>query len=243
MRRALSAALVISAAVATLGFTDGAFAVNTGSIAVSHTPTVLAGSQSTTIHLVLPQADDPIAAINAYVPSGYGANLNQTVGTTIGTVEATVFSHTANLTLPLSGSVVTDTPSKYVTESTACARTPASAAVWILNLSIAGQTLQVPLFVNPTVGAETALGAYKLSLCLAPWDIPESAGGAAQGAQVLDAKFTVNAIFTTPTAATLAKWEALLTPTRPGTECRMRWGRSRRGRSSRFRSGSRSPRG
>jgi hypothetical protein len=88
--------------------------------------------------------------------------------------------------------------------------------VWILNLSVAGQTLKLPVFVNPTTGAEQALGAYKLSVCLTPWDIPESAGGAPQGAQLLDVKFTVNGIFTTPTSGSLVKWETLYTPYNPG---------------------------
>ena len=99
MKKAIAAA----AAVAALVFAQGAFAANTGSISVAHAPMVLAGSQSTTLHIVLPQSDDPIAAINIYTPSGYNYNLTQAAGTKIGTVDATAFSHTANLTLPLSG--------------------------------------------------------------------------------------------------------------------------------------------
>jgi hypothetical protein len=216
MTRALRVAAVTAATIATLVFANAAFAANTGSIAVWHTPMVLAGSQSTTIHLTLPQADDPIAAINIYAPAGYGVKIDQPAGTNIGTVDATALSHTNNLTLPLSGQVVADSPSKYTAQSTACARTPTSAAVWILNLSVAGQTIALPVYVNPTVGPETALGAYKLTVCLAPWDIPESAGGAAQGAQVLDVLFTVNGVFTTPTGAGVSKWEELATPYNPG---------------------------
>ena len=208
--------LVAAAALATLVFANAALAANTGSIAVWHTPMVLNGSQSTTIHVSLPLTNEPIAAINIYLPSGYGVNLGQAPSTSIGTVDAQAYSHTASLRLPLSGTVATDSPSKYTTQSTACARTPASAAVWILNLSVAGQTLMVPLYVNPTAGVEQGLGAYKLSICLPPWDIPESAGGAAQGAQLLDAKFTVNGIFTTPTGGGLLKWDALFTSYNPG---------------------------
>src|SRR5712691_999941 len=208
--------VVAAAAIATLVFANAALAANSGSIAVWHTPMVLNGSQSTTIHVSLPQTNEPIAAINIYLPSGYGVNLGQAPSTNLGSVDAQAYSHTASLLLPLSGTVATDSPSKYTTQSTACARTPASAAVWILNLSVAGQTLMVPLYVNPTAGAEQTLGAYKLSICLPPWDIPESAGGAAQGAQLLDAKFTVNGVFTTPTGGGLLKWDALFTSYNPG---------------------------
>ena len=202
MRRALTAA----AALATLAFANAAFAANTGSIAIWHTPMVLAGSQSTTIHVTVPQSTDPIAATNIYVPSGYGVNVGQPAGTSIGTVDATAFSRDNSLTLPLSGTVVTDNPANFTAQSTLCAHTPTSQAVWILNLSVAGNTLQVPLYVNPTTGPEQALGAYKLSICLPPPDVPVGTPGRApQGAQLLDALITVNGVFTTPTAGALLK--------------------------------------
>ena len=70
------------------------------------------------------------------------------------------------------------------------------AAIWNLNLSVAGQTLVLPLYVDPTSGAATALGAYQMRICLPPWDTPVgSPGRAFEGAQLLDAKFTVNNIF------------------------------------------------
>jgi hypothetical protein len=213
MKKAIAAV----AAVAALAFAQGAFAANTGSIAVAHSPMVLAGSQSTTLHIVLPQSDDPIAAINIYTPSGYNYNLSQAAGTKIGTVDATAFSHTANLTLPLSGDVDAGNPASFTTQSAQCAGTPTSAAVWILNLSVAGQSIQVPVYVNPTAGPEQALGAEKITVCLPPWDIPEAQGGAAQGAQVLDVRFTVNGIFTTPVGGGLLKWDALFTPYTPKT--------------------------
>jgi hypothetical protein len=45
MTRALRVAVVTAATAATLVFANAAFAANTGSISVSHTPMVLAGSQ------------------------------------------------------------------------------------------------------------------------------------------------------------------------------------------------------
>jgi hypothetical protein len=200
-----------------LAFAGGAFAANTASVAVWHTPMVLGGSSSTTIHFAIPQTTDPIAAVNIYVPAGYTLNLSQATGTNIGTVDAAAFSHDNNLTLPLSGNVTTDTPSTHTSDSTACARTATSAAVWIMNLSVAGQTIALPLYVNPTAGAEQALGAYKLSICLPPPDVPiGTPGRAANGAQVLDAKFTVNGIFTTPSAGGVLRWESLFTPYNAG---------------------------
>jgi hypothetical protein len=217
MKRATRAALVAAAVGAMLAFAGGAFAANTGTVAVWHTPMVLGGSSSTTIHINLPQTTDPIAAINIYVPAGYTLNTSQATGTNIGSVDATAFSHDNNLTLPLTGNVTTDAPANHASDSAACARTATSAAVWILNLSVAGQTIALPLYVNPTAGAEQALGAYKLSICLPPPDVPVGTPGrSANGAQVLDAKFTVKGIFSTPSTAGSLRWESLFTPYTPG---------------------------
>ncbi len=78
------------------------------------------------------------------------------------------------------------------------------AAIWNLNLSVAGQTLVLPVYLDPTSGAATALGAYQMRICLPPWDTPVgSPGRAFEGAQLLDAKFTVTNIFTAPSAGGL----------------------------------------
>jgi hypothetical protein len=217
MNRATRAALAATAIGAMLAFAGGAFAANTGTIAVWHTPMVLGGSSSTTIHISVPQSTDPIAAANIYVPSGYTLDLSKAAGANVGSVEATAFSRDTNLTLPLSGTVTTDAPSSHTSDSTACARTSPSAAVWILNLNVAGQTIALPVYVNPTAGAEQALGAYKLSICLPPPDVPVGTPGrSANGAQVLDAKFTINGVFKTPSAGGALRWETLFTPYNPG---------------------------
>jgi len=213
MKRALTAAGVFCALV----FAQGALAANTATVSVSHSPMILAGSSSTTIHVAIPQATDPIAALNIFVPSGYTLNTTQAAGTKIGTVDASAFSRDAGLTLPLSGDVTTAGRARMATQSARCAGTPTSQAVWVLNLSVAGQAIQLPLYVNPTSGAQTALGSFRLTICLPPPDVPPGTPGrSAQGAQVLDARFTVNGIFTTPVTAGNYTWESLLTPYNPG---------------------------
>jgi hypothetical protein len=210
--------LIVAAVVVllTLAFATPGLAANTGTVVVSHSTAALGKTVSTTIHVTLPLAQDPPAAINIYAPTGYAANLSAFGG--IGNVEATVFSFDNNLTLPLTGSVSTDNPALYAAGSLLCAGTPSSAAVWLLNLGVAGQTVVVPVFVNATVGAEQLLGAYKLSICLQPPDVPVGTPGRATiGVQLLDAKFTVNGIFTTPSTSGLIRWETLVTPYAPRT--------------------------
>ena len=60
----LRTVLVAAVAVATLVFANAALAANTASISVWHTPMVLAGSDSTTIHVSIPQTTDGIAAVS-----------------------------------------------------------------------------------------------------------------------------------------------------------------------------------
>jgi hypothetical protein len=213
MKKALTAIAVFC----TLAFAQSALAANTGSISVSHDPMVLAGSKSTTIHVAIPQSTDPIASIRIYTPTGYQLNTTQAAGTKIGTVDATAFSRDANLTLPLSGDVTVGAPSQFTAQATQCTGSATAQAVWILNLSVAGQTIQLPLYVQPTAGPEQTLGEYRLTICLPPPDVPVGTPGrSAQGAQVTDARFTVNGVFTTPTGGGLLKWDSLFTPYNPG---------------------------
>jgi hypothetical protein len=220
MTRGIRAVLVAAAAFATLAFANGAFAANTGSISVYHTPMSLANAGATTIQVSVPQSTDPIAALNIYSGTGYTAKLDAAAGTKIGTVDATALSRDNNLTLPLTGDVTADNPATAANKagSLQCARVPQSTAVWIMNLSVAGNTLAIPIYVNPTDGApDQALGGYRLSICLPPPDVPVGTPGRAfQGAQLLFAKLTLNGIFTTPTGGGLIKWEGLFTPYTPG---------------------------
>ena len=123
--------------------------------------------------------------------------------------------------------------------SAQCTGLAQSQAVWIMNLSVAGNTLAIPVYVNPTAGPEQTLGGYKLTICLPPPDVPVGTPGRAfQGAQLLDAKLTLNNVFTTPTGGGLIKWETLFTPYNPGIGTVNRAGTSRRVRSCRCRSSS-----
>jgi hypothetical protein len=208
MRAPLRAALVAAAIAASLVAASSALAANTATIAVSSAGT------ATTIHINVPQTTDPIAVISIFVPAGYNANLSAAPDTNIGSVDATANGHDVGLTLPLTGSVATASP-------VAPASDPCSpgthAAIWDLNLSVAGQPVTLTLYVDPTSGAATSLGAYEMLICLPPWDVPVGTPGrAVQGAQLLDAEFTVKGIFTAPTAPGLLAWHTLFTPYNPG---------------------------
>jgi hypothetical protein len=212
MKKLIAAAAIL---VGLLLAPDALAAPNSSSISVAFDPAKLGSSSSTTIHVNVATTSDAVAQINIFAPTGVAANLTAAAGTTIGNVDATAIAHDqGGLTLPLSGNVVADNPASH----TADACSPGTnQAVWNMNLSVAGQTLVIPIYVNQTTGAAAALGAYNLKICLPPWDVPVGTPGrAAFGAQLVDARLVLTSIFTSPTTAGTSVWEMITTPWTPG---------------------------
>jgi len=202
MNRVVKLAVLAGAAVTALAFAGNALA--TQKLSVAQTAT------SMTIKLTQAQSDPQPAKITIYVPTGYSINTSAAPGTTIGTTSGSVFARDANIPLPLSGNVVVAPPN---TNAPGCA-TGTHLAVWNLALSVAGQSINLPVHVDQTTGAEAALGAYKMVVCLAPSDVPQGTPGRSpNGAQLLEANFTVNNIFQVP--ATESVWKAITTPYAP----------------------------
>ena len=203
----LKLAVVVAAMMLALALAGNAWA--TQKLEVSQT----ASPASVTIKVSQAQTDPQPAKITIYVPAGYTLNTTQTAGSVIGKTTGTVFARDLNIPLPLEGDVVVDSPAKYVTN-------PCSPgthqAVWILRLSVAGQTIALPVYVDSTSGAESPLGSAKLQVCLGPSDVPAGAPGRSpNGAQLLDATFTVNGVLTPPVGP--ARWTAFTTPYNAGT--------------------------
>jgi hypothetical protein len=160
-------------------------------------------------------ADDATAVATIYVPSGTTLTTSQTPGTPIGTVKAQVAALAlGGALLPLSGPIIVAPPGAIPAASQqACIQEATPTASWILQLSAAGQTINLPAYVLPTAGAETALGAAKIRFCLAPPDIPVEQGGATFGAKFLSAALSVNGVFS-PVAQ--GAWIAFWTPWQAG---------------------------
>jgi hypothetical protein len=166
---------------------------------------------SLTIKISQAQTDPQPAKIQIYVPSGYTINASQTPGSKVGTTTGTIFARDQNIPLPLSGDVIVAPAS---TSAPGC-DAATHLAVWNLALSVAGQTINLPVYLDQTSGSEAALGAYRIVVCLAPSDVPQGTPDRSPfGAQLLDATFTVENIFTTPTGQTI--WKAFTTPYTPG---------------------------
>jgi hypothetical protein len=204
MKTLLRLAVLAVAGTSALALAGNALA--TQKLSVSQTATSL------TIKVSQAQSDPQPAKAQIFVPTGYTINASQAPGTKIGTTTGTVFARDQNIPLPLAGDVIVVPPT---TNAPGC--DPVThLAVWNLALSVAGQTINLPVHVDQTAGAEAALGPYKLVVCLAPSDVPQGTPGRSPfGAQLLDATFSVENVFTVPAGQTV--WKTLTTPYTPGT--------------------------
>jgi hypothetical protein len=212
MNRKSRTAILAAGIVAALALSAPALATYSPRIAISHNTVATSGTHPTTIHVSIPQTDDPTAAVNIFVPAGYQIQ-TATPGATIGSATASVLARDTGLTLPLEGPVTADDPARHATDVCSPGN---NMAVWLLALSVAGQMVTVPLYINPTAGTSAALGSFVIKVCLPPPDVPQGTPGrAVLGAQLLDTRFTVNTT-TLPSGADTHAWRALFTPYTPG---------------------------
>jgi hypothetical protein len=218
MRKATRAAVLGCAGALALAAAGQALAAYSPKLVVQQ------ASGGTTLRLAIPSTDDPTAKLTFYAPAGTGANLSASAGSTIGTLDAKASAGAlGGATLPLTGSVqVRAADGTYLssgqqvpiaTAATRCTGTATHAAYWVLVLSAAGQSLEVPLFVDPVPASQpfAPLVSFALTVCLPPSDIPESLGGAAFGAKVFEANFTVQGVFSAPSSGDNL-WRLLATP-------------------------------
>src|SRR5262249_10580913 len=114
-----------------------------------------------------------------------------------------------NAEADVTGHVVADSPASHPNDPCAPGL---HAAVWNLNITVAGTPLSVPIYVDPvTTGPEAAFASAKIQLCLA------GPIGTPAGAQLLYAFFDVNGVFTNPANSSDRMWRALFTPYVAGT--------------------------
>jgi hypothetical protein len=144
-----------------------------------------------------------VGKVTLYVPAGYGFDLAAPPGVKGGHVFLLTGSDIGV------GDLTAVDPAAYdhTSEAQACAP-GAHAAVWVMPLDflISSARTAVPVYIDPTTGAETALGAYKLETCL-PLAIIPSPGGWPIGSRLRELTFEFTRL-TNPTAAGIYTWRA-----------------------------------
>ena len=208
MRRCIRLGLAAGAVVSALAFSGSALAAYAPTLAV-RSLTGTAG-QPTTVLIEHYQglADDATAKDTIYVPPGYGVNLTQPVGTKIGDIGAIlVLRQAGDAQVQVTGAVTADSPANYPPASNQCTPGQSHEAVWRADVTVAGTPLRVPMYVDHvSAGPEAAFASAKIQLCLA------GPIGTPAGAQLIDAVFDVQGVFTNPASSDRRVWRALFTP-------------------------------
>lgn len=221
MKNLFRLALLSAASVAALAFAASAMASYSPVLVVGAAGNNYRQTATPTAQVLIAQGrtDDPTAKVSIYSPPGYSVSLAQAPGTTIGRVDAAVIA--LDLTgpngnpIPLRGPVVVDSPSKYT--SNPCSP-GLHQAVWVLQASVAGQTVPIPVYVDKLSGPQATIGSALLQVCLAPPDVPSGTPGRSPfGSKLVSALFTAAGVFTNPTVRGLYPWRAVFTPYSPGT--------------------------
>ena len=171
---------------------------------------------ATTVKASLDPNDDPTASVRIFAPAGTQLTTNQAPGTVLGPVKAIVKAlDLAGADLPLEGQLLVTAPGQIPPATVAqCTAGATPLAIWVMVLTAAGQTLQVPTYLVPTAGAQAALGPAYIQICLPPPDVPVGTPGRATfGAKVYSAELSINGVFG---AVPLGAWTAFWTPYNPG---------------------------
>jgi hypothetical protein len=157
----------------------------------------------TDVSVHVSDAGPEVGKITLYIPAGYGLDLTAPPGAKEGHV---FFLTGSDIGV---GDLTAVDPAAYdpTPEAQACAP-GAHAAVWVMPLDflISSARTVVPVYVDPTRGAETTLGAYKLQTCL-PLAIIPSPGGWPIGSRLRDLTFEFTH-FTNPAVAAVYTWRA-----------------------------------
>jgi hypothetical protein len=204
-------------ATASLAFAGNAFA-KTPQLVISG-PTETGASGATVVDIKEDKTDPAPLRISIYMPQGYTANFAATAGTQIGTVGATLQALviSPDATITAEGTILVGDTTSVALEAAAtqCTGSPTHATIWLLHMVVAGETLDVPVFVDPTTGADAAFSAAKLVLCLPnPYEEAQPPSSrAASGAKIIDAKIALSAgVLTNPPAAGTYLWRTVVTP-------------------------------
>jgi hypothetical protein len=214
MKHSFRLALLVCASFVGLAFAGPALAAYNPSLTIEQTSYKLGAPATADVFIAIGQDDDPTAKFTIFSPAGYSSNLTAAPGTKIGSVVAIVKAKAlGGALLPLAGDVLVANPTDpaIVAASTTCTGKTTHNSIWVLNTSLQGQTVAIPVFVD-SVGP-----LVTMQVCLPSPDIPEASGGAKFGAQLVLADFSIRGVFTNAGSTGGYEWAGIYTPYTPGT--------------------------
>jgi hypothetical protein len=201
--------------------TAGVFAlVLAGTASAAYNPSLLMAGTSHVLSRGAPvvigvgqgENDDATGVATIYSPRGYGVNLTQPGGTTLGGLAGVV--KVGGDRFNVEGTVKTDNPANHVTNT--CS--PGThEAVWVLEYTLAGNPIRVPIYVDRVTAApEAAYASARMRFCLESPYVPPPPGRQAAASMVLVA-FSVRSVFTNPGTRGSFPWNGVFVPYTPGT--------------------------
>jgi hypothetical protein len=214
MRKSFRLALLVCASFVGLAFAGPALAKYDPSLTIEQTSYKLGAATTADVFIAISDDADPTAKLTIFSPAGYSANLSAAPGTKIGAVVAIVKAKAlGGARLPLAGDVVVANPADptVVAAATKCTGKATHSTIWVLNTTLQGQTVAIPVFVD------SAGPLVTMQVCLPSPDIPEASGGAKFGAQLVLADFTVRGVFRNAGTNGGYEWAGVYTPYTPGT--------------------------
>jgi hypothetical protein len=226
MKTPLRLALAACLGLAALALAGSAMAAYQPRIIVKNPIERLGAASSLVLRVEQPRDDDATFRLVLNIPLGYTATLvpatdGQTIGSVTAQAQANAISPEA--VLELTGTIRADTTftaAEYPVAAGCLSGTGITApdVVYRLELSAAGQTLIVPMYVEPvtTPPLSTAFAAQIVTCLPSPY-IPQAQGGAAFGAKLINADLTFTGLFTNPATAGDYRWSSVWTPYTVGT--------------------------
>jgi hypothetical protein len=216
MKRTTRLALASLAACAALVAAGSAAAVPR--LSVGSPERFALGGSTVLIHFTEERTDAAPAKITMYAPEGYTAN-GAAVGQRIGTFHANMqtLAASAQSMIATNGDITSEDPAKYSTSTCAASAGGTSPAahryVWLLHMTVAGQPLDVPVFVDtpiPTTDSFASNSQVRLTICLAS---PYAAAGAASDVKLTNLRLTLNPdMMVNPSTRGLYAWRTIVTP-------------------------------
>jgi hypothetical protein len=210
--------LLSSACALSLAFGGNALAAYNPSLITAGTSHGLGGRGPVVIGVGQDQNDDATGIITIYSPVRYGVTLTQAPGTRIGDLDAVVkVGSLGGARVEITGTVTAQDPGQYTNpQQFPCGGGVRHEAVWLIESTLAGNPLRIPMYVDRTTGAEAAIASAKIRICLASPYVPPPQGAAA-GASLIVAAFSTIGVFSNPNTRGQYPWNALFIPYAVGT--------------------------
>ena len=215
MTKTVRLILLASVCAVALSFGTNALAAYNPSLLTAGTSHGLGSRGPVVVGVGQGQNDDATGVITLYSPTGYGVTLTQAPGTRLGDLDA-IF-RVGTTPVQIQGTVTARDPGAYTNQlQFPCGDGIRHEAVWLIESTLNNTRLEIPMFVDRTIGAEAQFSSAKMKLCFpSPYISPPQ--GAPSGASLIVAAFSIQGVFRNPVRRGSYPWNAVFTPFSPAT--------------------------